>query len=158
MEVKKNGMLIALMDEYRRATIAYKALFTEMSTEVFEKIRDEQTSDPDCRSIQTVSTHVVQSGYTYANYINGITGGEWLEYQEQMETPQAAVTELDKMLDYTETVFADKWSKPQKEIESWHFDTRWNVRYDFEQLMEHAIVHILRHRRQIENFLNQEKV
>ncbi|HQW21967.1 MAG TPA: DinB family protein, partial [Bacteroidia bacterium] len=28
----------------------------------------------------------------------------------------------------------------------------WGQQYDVEQLMEHAIVHILRHRRQIENF------
>ncbi|MGY0037018.1 hypothetical protein [Pedobacter sp. NJ-S-72] len=30
--------------------------------------------------------------------------------------------------------------------------TGWGQLYDIEQLMEHAIVHILRHRRQIERF------
>ena len=30
---------------------------------------------------------------------------------------------------------------------------RWGQLYDVEQLFEHAIVHILRHRRQIERFL-----
>jgi hypothetical protein len=30
--------------------------------------------------------------------------------------------------------------------------TNWQQFYDMEQLMEHAIVHILRHRRQIEGF------
>jgi len=29
-------------------------------------------------------------------------------------------------------------------------DSRWGQRYDLEQLLEHAIVHVLRHRRQIE--------
>ena len=29
----------------------------------------------------------------------------------------------------------------------------WSVTYDLEQLLEHAIVHVLRHRRQIEKFL-----
>ena len=31
--------------------------------------------------------------------------------------------------------------------------TNWGQRYDPDQLMEHAIVHVLRHRRQIERFL-----
>jgi len=31
----------------------------------------------------------------------------------------------------------------------------WRQLYDVEQLMEHAIVHVLRHRRQIERFLNK---
>jgi uncharacterized damage-inducible protein DinB len=31
----------------------------------------------------------------------------------------------------------------------------WGVTYDAEQLLEHAIVHVLRHRRQIEKFIHQ---
>ena len=31
--------------------------------------------------------------------------------------------------------------------------TRWGQMYNIEQLLEHAIVHVLRHRRQIERFL-----
>jgi hypothetical protein len=30
--------------------------------------------------------------------------------------------------------------------------TRWGQVFDYDQLLEHAIVHILRHRRQIERF------
>ena len=32
---------------------------------------------------------------------------------------------------------------------------RWGPTYDFEQLFEHAIVHVLRHRRQIDRFLGR---
>ncbi|WP_294276359.1 hypothetical protein [uncultured Chryseobacterium sp.] len=32
-------------------------------------------------------------------------------------------------------------------------NTLWGQQYDVEQMLEHAIVHILRHRRQIENAL-----
>ncbi|HEY5122872.1 MAG TPA: hypothetical protein VIK14_03975, partial [Ignavibacteria bacterium] len=32
----------------------------------------------------------------------------------------------------------------------------WGQQYDIEQLLEHAIVHILRHRRQIENFIKKQ--
>ena len=32
----------------------------------------------------------------------------------------------------------------------------WGQQYDIEQLLEHAIVHIFRHRRQIENFIKMQ--
>lgn len=32
-------------------------------------------------------------------------------------------------------------------------NTKWGQQYDVEQMLEHAIVHILRHRRQIKNAL-----
>lgn len=62
------------------------------------------------------------------------------------------------MLDFTEQSFDGIWDKSNKEIAQWKFNTRWKVTYDFEQLMEHAIVHILRHRRQVENFINNNNV
>jgi len=42
-----------------------------------------------------------------------------------------------------------------EEIESIIIPSRWGVTYNLEQLLEHAIVHILRHRRQIEKFMLQ---
>jgi hypothetical protein len=38
-------------------------------------------------------------------------------------------------------------------METIFFKTRWGVDYNIDQLFEHAIVHVLRHRRQIEKFL-----
>jgi len=35
--------------------------------------------------------------------------------------------------------------------------SRWGAVYDLEQLLEHAIVHVLRHRRQIERFLTEPR-
>ena len=36
--------------------------------------------------------------------------------------------------------------------------TRWGPVYDAEGLLEHAIVHILRHRRQLERFISQGRI
>ncbi len=146
-------MLIALMEEYRRSAIDLKQILSHLSQSTFEKINDSHTTDPDCHSIQTITFHIVQSGYTYSNYINTITKRDWFEYNESIETPLIGIEELDKMLDFAEHSFEGIWYKTNEEIEQWKFNTRWNVTYDFEQLMEHAIVHVLRHRRQIENML-----
>ena len=58
------------------------------------------------------------------------------------------------MFQYTEKVFTDY---PELPLEVFAEDqkmlVRWGQRYDVEQLLEHAIVHVLRHRRQIERFL-----
>jgi len=152
---QKNNMFIALMDEYRRATIDLKSILLSLSDEHFLILRDENTLDSDCKSIQTVVAHCIQSGYTYANYIQQTSNGVWLDYEEEITTPQFAVKEIEKMLLYTENSFLENWQKTNKEIENTFIKTRWNVTYDVEQLLEHAIVHVLRHRRQIENFLKE---
>ena len=152
--MKKNGMLIALMNEYRKSAIEYKQILTNIPQDLFEKITDDKTKNIDCKSIQSITFHIIQSGYTYSNYINSVNEREWFEYTENVETPKKGIEEIDKMLDFTENSFNGFWNKTNKEIGEWKFDTRWNVTYDFEQLMEHAIVHVLRHRRQIENVIN----
>jgi len=59
------------------------------------------------------------------------------------------------MLAYTDQVLSDKYHLPANQVSEWSFEARWGVTYDAEQMLEHAIVHILRHRRQIEIFLKQ---
>ncbi len=153
MKLQKNKMLIALIDEYKRATKDLKAILTTLSTDDFLVIRDKNTTDPDCTSIQTVVSHCIHSGYTYASYIQQTNNGVWFTYKKEVDTPSFSMNELDKMLTYTEKSFLDNWQKTNEEIEKTFIKTRWNVTYNVEQLLEHAIVHILRHRRQIEKFL-----
>lgn len=61
---------------------------------------------------------------------------------------------LNEMFAYNEHLFLDY---PTLELEEYKpenkFNVRWGQLYDVEQLFEHAIVHILKHRRQIERFL-----
>lgn len=153
MTNKRRGMLGALMDEYERAARDYNMVLGDISLADFTLVRDPATTDPDCHSIQTVATHVVRSGYTYASYINSVYNGEWFAFEKIPSSAEEGVRELDAMLRYTDNVLSDKYALPLEEVAAWKFDTRWGVTYDVEQLLEHAIVHILRHRRQIENFL-----
>jgi len=146
-------MVKALMEEYFRSAIDLKEILSTVSDVEFQKNRDEKTENPECKSIQTIVSHVVGSGYTYINYINTISKIEWREYNNVIESSSMGISEIDKMLNYTQSSLKHILHFENKEIETWKFESRWDVIYDFEQLMEHAIVHILRHRRQIENFL-----
>ncbi|MCJ8292343.1 MAG: DinB family protein [Crocinitomicaceae bacterium] len=149
----ENGMVKALMEEYFRSAIDLKEILSTVSDVEFQKNRDEKTEDPECKSIQTIVSHVVGAGYTYINSINTISEIEWREYNNVIEDSSMGINEIDKMLNYTQSSLKHILHFENKEIETWKFESRWDVIYDFEQLMEHAIVHILRHRRQIENFL-----
>jgi uncharacterized damage-inducible protein DinB len=150
----KNRMLIAIMVEYRSATASLNSILSNLSDTDFSEIRDFKTKDPDCKSILAVVNHCIQSGYTYANYIDSITKDNTLfVYDTKHTNPLIAIEALNKMLSYTECIL-DKISHfTDKELQQYQIKSRWQVTYDVEQLLEHAIVHILRHRLQIENFL-----
>ena len=153
----RNGPVGALMDEYERATDELKNLLKNISRENFIKIIDPDTKDPDCRSIQTITNHVVRAGYGYSNYIRRQYGDEWTERKQDYEiiSPDTARRHLDEMLKYTIETLNNKWDFTYEDLVNCKLKTTWGQDYDFEQLLEHAIVHILRHRRQIEKFLNQ---
>ncbi len=97
-------------------------------------------------------THIVQSGYTYV-----VEARRWLgeetQYKEKvfLGSINEYIITLKKMFKFNEQFFED-----YPKLILWEYDlnkkihARWGQRYDIEQLFEHAIVHILRHRRQIE--------
>jgi hypothetical protein len=67
-----------------------------------------------------------------------------------------AVAKIDGMLDYTAEALNGQWEMSDEEIVSIEIDSGWGVKYDLEQMLEHAIVHILRHRRQIERLIGKK--
>jgi len=154
----RNGALGALMDEYERAIEELKNLLQTIDTATFTRILDAQTKDNDCRSVQTITNHVVRSGYGYANYIRKYFKEDFTERKTdyQLLTSEAASTELDHLLKYTEATLSNKWKLSQSKLYKTMIHTTWGQNYDIDQLMEHAIVHILRHRRQIEKLLSQQ--
>lgn len=60
------------------------------------------------------------------------------------------------MFNYTVQLFEDYPDLAVEELDNQQkIMVRWGQLYDVEQLMEHAIVHVLRHRRQVESFLGK---
>jgi len=152
---RDQGAIGALLDEYEKALQELKTLISDLSPKQLSTIVDSETNDDDCRSIQTILTHVVSAGYAYVIMIRNHQG-ENLKFKDKvlLDSCQEYVVTLDKMFDYTCDLFG---AYPDITLEEYNNEakilTRWGQRYDVDQLMEHAIVHILRHRRQIERFL-----
>ena len=149
----RNGGIGALMDEYERAAADLKNLVGKISETDFVKIVDTDTKDDDCRSVQTIISHVINSGFGYANYIRDWFGIPKSSPERRLISQNDFSMELDKMLAYTSETLQDKWEYSDEEIMKVKMIVRWGPQYDLEQLLEHAVVHILRHRRQIEKFI-----
>ena len=66
---RNNGAIGALLDEYERSISNLIETFSSVNDADLSQIIDRETDDEDCRSIQTILTHVVRAGYGYATYI-----------------------------------------------------------------------------------------
>ena len=154
---RENGAIGTLLDEYEKAILELQRIIQDISFEELTIIADELTKDPDCRSIQTVLSHVITSGYGYAIIIRKISG-ENIDYKDDLIFNSVAEyqEELLKMFNFNAQLFEDY---PNIKLEEYKNEykilVRWGQRYDVDQLMEHAIVHVLRHRRQIEKFIKK---
>lgn len=149
----RKGAVGALMDEYERAGDELMRLIAGLRDAEFEAVRDLQTRDEDCRSIQTVVHHVVTSGYSYALYLRAALSESGTRPEVPLGTRAESVEQLRAMLAYTAAALEGRWEIPDEQASAVRIQSRWGETYDFEQMLEHAIVHVLRHRRQIERFL-----
>lgn len=145
----------ALLAEYRKAIDELIAVIRPLDAARLTKVADPYSKDPDCRSVQSVLTHVVRSGYGYTVYMENHLGHDIQRPRRKTLGSAAAYEEqLNAMYDYCVRFFTEHPGIKIEELNNAKKITvRWNQQYDIEQLMEHAIVHILRHRRQIERFL-----
>ncbi len=156
---RDNGAIGALLDEYEKAMAELLICITDLSYDHLITIVDNETKDPDCKSIQTILTHVIRAGYGYVIEIRKHLG-EQIDYpkNETLNSIEEYQNGLNKMFKYNEQLFEDY---PKIKLEEYNSNkkmiVKWGQLYDVEQLLEHAIVHILRHRRQIERFIIQLK-
>lgn len=152
---RDNGAIGAILDEYEKAIEELQALIENLSSTELTTIVDSQTKDHDCQSIQTILSHVVHSGYGYAIYIRKSKGAD-IDFPDKvlLPTTKAYQEAISAMFKANEQLFVDYPNlKLEEHDNSKKMLTNWGQRFDAEQILEHAIVHILRHRRQIERFL-----
>ncbi len=153
--VFRKGAVGAMMDEYARAAAELSGLLLRISDDEFELVRDLQTQDENCRSIQAIMRHVVSAGYGYAGYIREAFGTEAKRPDIPLGKRLEVLDQIEVMLGYTAATLEGKWELSDEQIMAVQIRSRWGAVYDLEQLLEHAIVHVLRHRRQIERFLTE---
>ncbi len=154
----RSGAVGALMDEYERAASELALLVGRIPDDEFVRVVDAQTDDDDCRSAQTIMSHVVGAAYGYADYIREQFSIASTRPQRKLLSRQESLEQLNAALDYTVETLEGRWEMSDEEISKTVIESRWGVVYNVESMLEHAIVHILRHRRQIEKFIRQGKI
>jgi uncharacterized damage-inducible protein DinB len=150
----RRGGLGALQDEYERAAIDLFALLQYMSDEDYTTHRSSEIESLD--SIQKIMLHVVGAGYGYANRIRKTIGVDVTEERPKEIMPKSqTIMKLHDAISYSGRTFEGRWQMSEDDLDTVKMPTPWNVEYTLDQMMEHAIVHILRHRRQIERILGK---
>ncbi len=155
--VRRPGALGALMDELDRAIRDLVQLVGPLTQVAYDAVRDRETADEDCRSIRTVVEHVVRSGYGYTERIRAALDLPFAPPDFGVATPLDALHELQTMAHTMAETFEGRWDLPEDVMKNARITARSGRTYDMEQLVEHAIVHVLRHRRQIERFLTEAR-
>jgi uncharacterized damage-inducible protein DinB len=150
----RTGAKGALLDEYERAINELQQVISDIPDKELVTVVDSITEDENCRSVQTILSHVVNAAYSYAIYIMHYYGYQMVRPEKTFHTSvKEYISDLTEAFHFTETVFKDIKDSELEEFEATKkIAARWGQVYDIEQMMEHAIVHILRHRRQIEKF------
>lgn len=156
---KKKGAVNALLDEYQKVVAELQAVLQTVQPAQLVAMADPLTDNTDCRSIQTILAHVVRSGFSYNVYIRNSRGLNDHRPEKIFRSSVAEyIADLDQVMRYTRDTFDNIYDDELEVFDiKQKMHTTWGQDYDIEQITEHAIVHILRHRRQVENFLTRLK-
>ncbi|MEO8768577.1 MAG: DinB family protein [Ferruginibacter sp.] len=153
-DIKKQNAVLAFLEEYKKAINELQNIISDVNELELIEIADPLTASPECKSIQTILTHVVSSGYSYCVYIQNHRNIDSKRPEQRLRLSSFEYSnDLNQVLEFTNQTFAGIYDHELEVFNnSKKIATRWGQVYDIEQMMEHAIVHILRHRRQIQNF------
>jgi len=151
-KIYRQGAVGALLDIYEQAISDLKKVIEEIPDDALTIITDAQTTDENCKSIQAILSHVVNAGYGYATSIHNLYGNNVTRPAKTFHvTVKEYIQDLTNVLAYTENIFKEiKDDELEQFDKSLKIKAGWGQSYDIEQITEHAIVHILRHKRQID--------
>jgi hypothetical protein len=147
------GMCGALMDEYARAAIDFCRTVESLPAGALDWAQP--SADPDTTSVRAMCVHACRAAHGYAYTIRmarGLPHEKPAVTAEDLRTPRDVRPHLARALRYTEGALEGLYDADEKAIADIKFPVRWGPTYDPEMLLEHAIVHLLRHRRQLERW------
>lgn len=151
----RNTVAAALLDEYAVVIADLKAHIADVTPAELAALADGVTTNRDCVSIAAVLTHVVHCGDNYLALMRTDRGDTDVPRPKRVRCASSAeyAAALDRVVAET-----DAFLRPISNARMARHDPArklragWGQLFDWEQLMEHAIVHVSRHRRQIVRF------
>ena len=148
------GPFGALVDECARAAEDFCRVVEGFDAARFSAQRP--GDDPDTVSPRAICLHVCGAARRYADYVRKAMGRPYVERFEfdpaRIVSPSDVRGVLAEALRYTEETFEGEWGMTEERCRALEFTVRWGPRYDPEMILEHAVCHLLRHRRQLERW------
>lgn len=155
----RKGALGALMDLYEEeAAFFLQTINNQVTDQLWSHVMDETTKDPDCKSIQTVCEHMVGAADYYVNLVKKAEGAEVpkpspIKLPNKSDFQPAFLNSLNGQKEYLE----GRWEMSDEDIEKIVIKTGWGNVLDPESLLEHAVLHVMRHHRQVLRWLKETK-
>jgi hypothetical protein len=149
-----SGPFGALMDEYARAADDFCRVVETFDLARFDA--DRPSNNPNTVSPRAICLHVIGAAHRYAHYIRKARGVDFVERYDadpaELRSSQEVRTLLTKGILLMEETVEPLLHATEQEIQALSFAVRWGPQYDPEMILEHAICHLLRHRRQLERW------
>ena len=142
------------MDEYARAAEDFCRVVEGFDPARFETERASNT--PTTISARAICVHACGAAHRYAHYIRKARGVDFVDQFQldpaRLRSPQNVRALLAEGIVFTEATVEPLLRATHEEIQEISFTVRWGPRYDPEMLLEHAVCHLLGHRRQLERW------
>lgn len=149
-----SGPFGALMDEYARAAEDFCRVVEGFDPARFDAER--ASTNPNTVSPRAICLHVISTSHRYAHYIRKARGVDFVERYdadpEQLRAPREVRGLLTEGILLMEETVEPLRNVAEQDIQALSFIVRWGPRYDPEMILEHAVCHLLRHRRQLERW------
>ena len=142
------------MDEYARAAGEFCGVVESFDPARF--VAERASNNPSTVSPHAICVHVCGAAHRYAHYIRKARGVDFVDRYEldpsRLASPQDVRGLLAEAVIFTEATVEPLLGATEEEIQALSFPVRWGPRYDPEMIVEHAVCHLLRHRRQLERW------
>jgi hypothetical protein len=148
------GAFGALMDEYARAAEDFCRVVEGFDTARF--MAERPSDNPNTVSPRAICAHVCGAAHRYAYYIRRARGVDFVDRYDvdpaRISSPHDVRPLLAEAIVFTEATVEPLLQATDHEIQALSFTVRWGPQYDPEMIVEHAVCHVLRHRRQLERW------
>jgi uncharacterized damage-inducible protein DinB len=111
------------------------------------------TFDGKSISMKSVLSHVVNSGCYYAENLKHALRGKTPSFDLEPKLPADPLDSVRSLIPRTAEACEGFWAMTEAELARKTVMTSWKQTYSVDQLLEHAIVHILWHKRQCKRII-----
>jgi hypothetical protein len=151
------GPFGALVDEMARAALDFCRVAETFGPDEF--VAERPSDDPDGRSPRAICLHTCWAARGHLEFVRRARERPsvpepdlFSTFTSRIERPSDVRPLLAEQVRFAEDTFEGVWDMTDEQCRALERPVRWGPRYDPEMMMEHTIVHLLRHRRQLERW------